>query len=24
VKGHKSEIRVFSELGRVDTFWIDK
>jgi peptide/nickel transport system substrate-binding protein len=24
VKGHASEIRVFSELGRVDTFWIDK
>ena len=24
VKGHASEIRVFSELGRVDTFWLDR
>jgi len=24
VKGHASEIRRFSELGRVDTFWLDK
>jgi ABC-type transport system substrate-binding protein len=24
VKGHNSEARVFSELGRVDTFWLDK
>ena len=24
VKGHASEARVFSELGRVDTFWLDR
>jgi len=24
VKGHASESRVFSELGRVDTFWLDR
>ncbi len=24
VKGHNSEARVFSELGRVDTFWLDR
>jgi ABC-type transport system substrate-binding protein len=24
VKGHASEGRVFSELGRVDTFWLDR
>ena len=24
VKGHASDIRVFSELGRVDTFWLDR
>jgi ABC-type transport system substrate-binding protein len=24
VKGHASEVRVFSELGRVDTFWLDR
>jgi hypothetical protein len=24
VKGHASEARVVSELGRVDTFWLDR
>ena len=24
VKGHNSDARVFSELGRVDTFWLDR
>ena len=24
VKGHNSEARGFSELGRVDTFWLDR
>jgi ABC-type transport system substrate-binding protein len=24
VKGHASDLRAFSELGRVDTFWLDR